>query len=176
MVTEVPPVMQRIVPAGVLRRFTILLALWLVLIEFNITNLLVGAITAAIATKISLHLRPHVIGPISYVALLRLTGHAIWQSLVAGFDVARRALNPRLPLNIGYIRYPTALQTPPSRNSFRVLTSLQPGTLPVSPEEAGHIDFHCLDKRQPIAAELGATERLFLQVTCDTTSKVEPHD
>lgn len=175
MVTEGRPVMPRKVPPGVLRRFVILLALWLVLIEFNITNLLVGAITAAIATKISIHLRPQAIGPISYVALIRLTGHAIWQSLVAGFDVARRALDPRLPLDIGYVHYPTALQTPASRNAFRVLTSLQPGTLPVSPEETGLIDFHCLDTRQPIAAELAATERLFLQVTCDTTSKVEPH-
>lgn len=175
MVTEVPSALPSAIPLGVLRRFAIFLGLWLVLIAFTVTNLLVGAITAAIATKISLHLRPQAIGPISYVALIRLTGHAIWQSLVAGFDVARRALDPQLPLDIGYIRYPTAFQTPASRSAFRVLTSLQPGTLPVSPDETGDIDFHCLDTRQPIAAELAATERLFLQVTCDTTSKAEPH-
>ncbi len=160
---------------GVLHRFAIYLALWLVLIEFSAANLCVGAVTSVCATWFSLRLLPLQKGRISYLALLRLALHSMRQSLAAGFDVSRRALDPRMPLLIGFVGYPTSLQGGVCRNSFRVLTSLQPGTLPVSAQETGEIVFHCLDTRQPISQGLCATEALFSQLIRSGTER-EAHD
>ncbi len=43
---------------GVLRRFAVYLALWLVLIGFNVSDLAIGVITAACATWVSVALLP----------------------------------------------------------------------------------------------------------------------
>lgn len=161
---------------GVLHRFALYLALWIVLIEYSAANLFAGAVTSLLATWLSLRLLPLRKGRLSYRALLRLALHAMWQSLVAGFDVARRALDPRMPLRIGFVDYPAGIEGAAPRNSFRVLTSLQPGTLPVSAQQSGDIVFHCLDTRQPIAQELAATEGLFNQLIRNGTERGERHD
>lgn len=160
---------------GVLHRFAIYLALWLVLIELSAANLFVGAVTSVCATWFSLRLLPLQKGRLSYLALLRLAVHSMGQSLAAGFDVARRALDPRMPLQVGFVGYPTNLEGGVCRNSFRVLTSLQPGTLPVSAQETGEIVFHCLDTRQPISQELSSTEALFSQLIRSGNER-EAHD
>jgi multicomponent Na+:H+ antiporter subunit E len=150
---------------GALRRFVAYLALWLVLIGFSVTDLAVGVVTAACATWVSVLLLPVTGRRLSPAALARLAVRLPWQSLVAGVDVARRALDPRLPLQPGFITYSTGLANGPGRNAFRALTSLQPGTLPVSVEESGDLQIHCLDTGQPVAAQLAAEEALFAQLT-----------
>jgi multicomponent Na+:H+ antiporter subunit E len=37
---------------------------------------------------------------------VRLVGRFLWQSVVAGVDIARRVFDPRLPLNTGFVVYP----------------------------------------------------------------------
>jgi multicomponent Na+:H+ antiporter subunit E len=87
------------------------------------------------------------------------------QSLLAGADVARRALDPRMPLEPGFIKYSTGLEAGPRRSAFRALMSLQPGTLPVSVEASGDLLVHCLDTSQPVADQLASEEDLFAQLT-----------
>lgn len=163
--TEEDAPVQSVFSLDALRRFVAYLALWLVLIGFSVPDLAVGIVAAASATWISVLLLPVSGRRLSPVALARLAARLPWQSLVAGVDVARRALDPRLPLQTGFVTYATGLAGGPSRNAFRALTSLQPGTLPVSVEETGDLLIHCLDMSQPVAAQLAAEEALFAQVT-----------
>ena len=45
-------------------------------------------------------------------AVLSLIPHFLWKSVVAGVDVARRALDPRLPLRTGFVGYRVAISEP----------------------------------------------------------------
>jgi multicomponent Na+:H+ antiporter subunit E len=83
--------------------------------------------------------------------------------VVAGIDVARRALNPRLRLRPGFVKYPIRLRPSPARNAFLTLSSLLPGTLPTGLDEGGELLIHCLDIGQPAVAEMTAEELLLIR-------------
>lgn len=128
-------------------------------------DVLVGLVAAAAATWASLHLLPPSPGRIRLGALGRLVLRFLWQSIVGGIDVARRAFAPRLSLQPGYLVYPVRTQSGPRRALFGALTSLVPGTLPVGsdPRAGGALVYHCLDLRQPVAAGLARDEALMIQ-------------
>jgi hypothetical protein len=92
--------------------------------------------------------------------LLLLLPRFLWQSLVAGLDVARRALGPGLDLQPGFVDYRTQLPPGSARSTFELIASLMPGSVP-SDEGPQHIEFHCLDTRQPVAEQLAAEERTY---------------
>jgi multicomponent Na+:H+ antiporter subunit E len=133
------------------------LAFWLVLFGFDLADLPVGALTAVAATWVSLRLLPP--GPrlVRPGALARLALRFLGQSIVAGADVARRALHPRLPLRPGFVAYPVYFPPGTARNAFTTLTSLLPGTVPAG-EESGQLVYHCLDVDQPVLSQLAAEE------------------
>jgi multicomponent Na+:H+ antiporter subunit E len=79
-------------------------------------------------------------------------------------DVARRALDPALPLNPGFVRYPVGLPPGPARNTFTTMMSLLPGTVPIGPDQSGALVVHCLDIRQPVAEQLAAEEAVLVRV------------
>ena len=156
--------MHSIFNHGTLPRFGAYLALWIVLIEFSATNFAVGLLAAAWATWISVRLLPISDRQVSPAALVRFAIRLPWQSLVAGTDVARRALDPRMPLQPGFITYATRLERGPGRDAFRALMSLQPGTLPVGVDNSHALLIHCLDTSQPVAANLAAEEAMFARI------------
>jgi multicomponent Na+:H+ antiporter subunit E len=142
-----------------LARFAGLFALWIVLIRSaQPADLVVGALTAAVATWTSLRLLPPAAGRVKFAALAARTPRFLWQSVLAGIDVARRALHPRLPLATGLVTYRTGLPRGQARNTFASITSLLPGTVPLADEEVG-IVYHCLDTAQPVAEQLATEER-----------------
>jgi multicomponent Na+:H+ antiporter subunit E len=144
-----------------LSRFVGLLALWIVLIRSaQPADLVVGALTAAVATWTSLRLLPPAAGRLKFAALAARLPRFLWQSVLAGIDVARRALHPRLPLATGFVTYRTGLPRGQARNTFATVTSLLPGTVPLADEETG-IVYHCLDTTQPVADQLAADERAY---------------
>jgi multicomponent Na+:H+ antiporter subunit E len=159
-----------------MRRFLVYLALWHVLIGFSLTDFAVGVLAAACATWVSVLLLPVSGESISPSALARLAVRLPWQSLIAGADVARRALDPRLPLEPGFITYATGIPVGPARAAFCALTSLQPGTLPVRVEQSGELLIHCLDTSQPVAAQLAAEELQFAEVIRSGARNPKPHD
>ena len=91
------------------------------------------------------------------------------QSVTAGIDVARRALDPRLPVNPGYVHHPLLLPRGPARNTFTTLTSLLPGTVPIGPDTQDRLVVHCLDVAQPVAAQLAAEEALLMRIIDENT-------
>jgi multicomponent Na+:H+ antiporter subunit E len=147
--------------AATAARAALLFGVWIVIDQSaKPGNLLVGVLATAAATWASLRLLPPARGRVRLGGLLMLLPRFLWQSLVAGFDVARRALAPRLDLQPGFVEYRTQLPPGSARSAFELISSLMPGTVP-SDEGQRHIEYHCLDTRQPVAEQLAAEERAY---------------
>jgi multicomponent Na+:H+ antiporter subunit E len=141
-------------------RAALLFGLWVVLMQSaKIGDLAVGALATVAATWASLRLLPPETGQVRFTWLLALLPRFLWQSLLGGVDVARRAFAPSLPLRVGFVNYRTGFPRGQARNNFATITSLMPGTLPAGdgPET---IEFHCLDTGQPVASQMAQEERL----------------
>ncbi len=138
--------------------------LWLVLMQSTkLADLAVGLLATVCATFVSMRLLPRGAGEVRLWPLLRLLPRFVWKSLVAGVDVARRALAPVPRLSTGFVEYRTGLPRGHARNNFATIMSLMPGTLP-SGDDADTIEFHCLDVQQPVASDLAQEERLLAPV------------
>src|SRR5262249_41759519 len=134
------------------------LALWVVLAGVDPADLPAAAVAVAAATWTRLRLLPPGAARLSPSALAQLPLRFLWASVVAGLDVARRALDPRLPLQPGFVLYPVRFPPGSARNAFTALTSLLPGTVPAGDHNA-RIIYHCLDVGQPVVPQLSAEER-----------------
>jgi multicomponent Na+:H+ antiporter subunit E len=128
-----------------------------------IVELLVGLLATVAATWTSLRLLPCTPGRLHLGALVKLIVNFLWQSIVAGVDVARRAFDPRLPLRPGLVSYPVGIPAGTGRAAFGALTSLMPGTVPVGTDPDGALVYHCLDLDQPIATALARDEALMVR-------------
>jgi multicomponent Na+:H+ antiporter subunit E len=135
-----------------------LLGFWVLLIGPDPADLAIGVVTAVVAARVSLRLLPprdrH--SRVTKLALLGLRVPA--QSLAAGFDIARRALDPRLPVQPGYVSHPLRLSPGLPRDVFCALTSVVPGTVPSGTDARGALRVHVLDANQPVAQQLTADE------------------
>jgi len=134
------------------------LGVWIVLIGAAPADSVAGLAAGAGAAWASLRLVPPGAARVRPAALLGLVPRFLWQSVVAGVDVARRALDPRMPLRPGFVRYACRLEPGLTRNAFATLTSLLPGTVPVE-DDGETLLYHCLDVEQPVVAQLSAEER-----------------
>lgn len=143
-----------------LSRGSAIYLLWMVLMQsVKPGDLVMGLLTAILATWISLHLLKPESGRFRFGKLLALLPHFIWVSVIAGIDVARRAFDPRMPLQPGFVSCP--LDFPPglARNTFATFTSLMPGTVSIA-ETDEELIYHCLDTSQPVVEQLWKEERL----------------
>ena len=131
--------------------------LWLVLAGANPQDIPAAAAAVIAATWTSLLLLKPNASRRSLPAIVRLVLFFLLHSITAGADVARRALDPRLPLRPGFVAYKTSLPRGFRRNVFASLTSLLPGTVPAG-EHHQLLFYHCLDVEQPVLAELAAEE------------------
>lgn len=153
----------RIVLGNSLARAASFFGFWLILFGFGAANLLVGALAAVASTWTSLHLLPPGQWSLRPVALIRLLLRFPLQSVAAGIDVARRALDPRMPLQPGFVIYRSRLPSGPAQSAFCTMISLLPGTLPSGSDDDSGLVIHCLDIGQPVAEQLAAEEALFVR-------------
>lgn len=145
--------------AAVTRGLSFLL-LWLLLMpSIKPGNLLIGLLTAVAAVWLSLRLLPPVAGYLHFGRFAALSPHFLWVSILAGVDVARRALDPRLPLRCGLVDCPLGYPPGMARNTFATFTSLMPGTVAII-GDGRILTYHCLDITQPVVEQLWAEERL----------------
>jgi multicomponent Na+:H+ antiporter subunit E len=138
--------------------------LWIVLSDGAPGDFMPGIAAALVAAAISLRLLPPTGFRMRVLPLAELGVRFLGQSVTAGVDVARCALDPRLPINPGLLRYPVGLPRSAARNTFTMLASLLPGTVPIGPDERDQLLIHCLDLRQPVAKQFAAEEALLLRV------------
>jgi multicomponent Na+:H+ antiporter subunit E len=139
------------------------LVFWVIIAGTEPVDLLFGAPAALIVTWASLQLLPPGTRRLRVVALARLVPRFLYQSIGAGVDVAWRALDPRLPLQPGFVTYRPRLPPGAALSAFCTVTSLLPGTLPSGTDERGRLMIHCLDKDQPIADQLATEEALLME-------------
>jgi multicomponent Na+:H+ antiporter subunit E len=139
-------------------RAAALLLLWIIVSGDGGADLLPGLVAALAAAGVSLRLLAPGTARLRPIALVELVVRLLQQSLIAGIDVARRALDPQLPINPGLVRYSVGLPRGPARNIFTTLMSLLPGTVPIAAGSRGALVIHCLDVSQPIVAQLTAEE------------------
>ena len=138
-------------------------ALWLVLMPSpKLADLAVGALAAAGAAWVSVRLLPPEAGSLRFTVLLALMPHLLWEAVLAGIDVARRALSPQVQLDPGFVDCPLGFPPGLARNTFATITSLLPGTVPVGEGDESLV-YHCLDVSQPVVEQLGAEERLLAE-------------
>lgn len=154
---------RRTVATSALLRALALFALWLAVSGLRPLDVAAGAITAAVAAWISLRLLPTGALQVRPAGLVAYAAGLLCQSVVAGVDVAWRALDPRLPLRPGFVRYRSRLASGTAQSAFRTMTSLMPGTLPCGTDGSGAIVAHCLDVTQPVEAQLAAGETSFVR-------------
>lgn len=138
-------------------RGALFLCLWLVLAGTDPRDLPAAAGAVAAATWTSLRLLPPRMSRGSPFAIAQLALRFFYESVIGGADVARRALDPRLPLDPGFVNYPIRLPRGPVRNVFATLTSLLPGTV-LTGEDDGQLVYHCLDMGRPVATQLASEE------------------
>jgi multicomponent Na+:H+ antiporter subunit E len=116
---------------------------------------LLGVPTVALAVALSLWLglRPPAM---RLGALPGFLTFFLRHMLLGGWDVARRALQPRCQLQPAWHPYPLTSRSPRVRLLLSALVGLLPGTLS-SRIEGDHMQVHVLDERlawQPTVAEL----------------------
>jgi multicomponent Na+:H+ antiporter subunit E len=136
---------------------------WLVLTGADAGDLAAGLVAAVTATWASLRLMPAQRWNLRPIKLVQFALHFLRQSIAAGTDVAWRALDPRLRLQPGFVVYQAHLPPGTTREAFRAIMSLLPGTLPCGPAEGNGLTIHCLDVTQPVAEQLAVEEVLCMQ-------------
>lgn len=144
-----------------LARGAAFLILWIVLIQSaKPADLVFGAFASLGATWVSLRLLPPSAGRLRFAALLALLPYFLWQSVVAAWDIARRALSLRVRIAPGFVDCP--LKSPPgfARNTLATITSLLPGSVPADDVD-GALVYHALDVTQPVVSQLLETEQRF---------------
>jgi multicomponent Na+:H+ antiporter subunit E len=141
-------------------RFATCFCIWLVVANWKLSDLPVGIAASALALWISLKIMPPAAVSFRLFPSASLAIRLLIFSIIAGVDVARRALLPRLDLNPGFVATPLTLQPGTTRNAFLLYQSLQPGTLPTG-AEGDHLEVHCLDISQPVLEAVATDEALF---------------
>ncbi len=144
-------------------RWGLFLVFWGALIGLSPGVLAVGVVAAGIATWASLQLLPPGPQRVRLGALIALLPRFLWQSLLAGWQVARLAFSPKPQLRPGFVSFRSAYPPGHLRNTFATIASLMPGTLPCGESET-EIVFHCLDVDQPILSELAEEEAVLAGV------------
>jgi len=149
---------------GALTRGACFLAFWIIIAGTGTADLIVGALAAIIVSWASLRLLPPASNRGSFAAICMFVPAFLYQSIVAGADVAWRALAPRLRLQPGFVIYPMRLPPGAAQSAFCTVTSLLPGTLPSGCDERGNLIVHCLDESQPIVEQLRNEEELLMKM------------
>jgi len=137
-------------------------ALWLVLSGAQPAGLPAGTVAVVAATWTSLRLLPAGQWRLAPTALLRALARFLRQSVIAGMDAARRALDPRLPLRPGFVTCPMRVAPGAARSAVCTVASLLPGTLPARIDERGTLLIHCLDTNEPVAAQFTQDEAMLM--------------
>lgn len=143
---------------AVIFRAIVLGALWCILAGLGPSDIVVGVFAVAVALATSLTLLPPDGRHFSASAIMRFAVHFLASSLAAGLDVMRRAFDPRLPLQTGFVTCPCDLGGGIGRDAFRAVMTLQPGSLPVRDLGADGMVLHCLDVSAPHGAAFRRAE------------------
>lgn len=156
--------------------FIVALAVWILLTwppthQELITGALVAALVALICgelfvrrLRLLLDPRRHLYFIFAYVPIFA------WQCLKANFDVARRVLDPRLPIRPGIVKVRTRLRSDVAVTLLANSITLTPGTMTVDVDPAGGclyvhwIDVESIDIEVATRQVVGRFEPVLLKI------------
>lgn len=142
-----------------LLRAALLAGVWvLVAAEDSAPSALFGLIAVVLATAASLVFSPPAKTRVAVVEAARYAAAFVHRSLLAGIDVARRALDPRLPIDPAWRHYTLRLPPGPARIVLLGTVTLLPGTLSAEIED-GELWVHVLDASLPVDREFAEWEQ-----------------
>jgi multicomponent Na+:H+ antiporter subunit E len=141
---------------SLLPRALLFILLWWVITE-GAGGWAVGLPVIALAVAASHFLQPPRQLRLRPLGVLRFTAFFLVQSLRAGFDVALRALRPRMRLAPALQEYRLQLPAGPARVFLADTMSLLPGTLSTELRD-DYLCLHVLDARLPVEADLRQVE------------------
>jgi multicomponent Na+:H+ antiporter subunit E len=107
-----------------------LLVMWIAL--DGLANVWLGVIFAGLGTAAGAWLVPGDPYPWRPLRMLQFLGYFLRASFIAGLDVARRALHPRMPISPTFSELELSLPPGLPRTMFIAVISLMPGTLSVN--------------------------------------------
>lgn len=139
-------------------RLVLFAGLWWAFADGSVANPGLAGVVVLGAAAASLRLTRPSAWRLAPAGLLRFVLFFLGRSMMAGVDVARRAVDPRLPIAPGVLSYRTALPAGAPRACFAAVVSLLPGTLSVG-LVADRLEVHALDVRDDVRAHLEALER-----------------
>lgn len=136
----------------------LLAALWVVLTGGPLQSWLIGGPVVAGAAALALWLGPGSGRTVRPWAAAVFAVFFLVESLRGGWDIARRAVHPALPIDPGQLTYTLRLPPGTPRVLFANTVSLLPGTLTL---EIGDkvLRVHAVDQSMPIQANLARLER-----------------
>lgn len=132
------------------------LLLWTVISGANFDELFMVIAIILLATLTSLYVLPRGYWSLRPMGCLRFLPYFLWHSLLGGWDVAKRALSPAMPLAPAVITFQTD-----TNEAQRVLLawaiSLLPGTASIA-IEGQQLTIHVLDKHLEVETSLRVLE------------------
>lgn len=130
-------------------------ALWLLLA--GNAGWYLGLPSAIAATVVALRLQLAPL-PIRPLALPQFVGRFLLAAIIGGWDVARRALHPRLPIAPEWVDYPVRSNHRQVRLLLSSLVGLLPGTLATG-IQGDRLRLHVLDAGSDWQRQVAALER-----------------
>jgi len=131
--------------------------LWAALNPGEPKSWLVGVPVVVLATGVAVALRDQTPPRMNPLAALRFAVFFLHQSFRGGWDVARRAFHPRLPLNPGLLTYPLRLPGGRAQVFLANVISLLPGTVSAN-LEGNSLLLHVLDVGPAVSEEIRVLE------------------
>ncbi len=144
--------------SSLLARLMFFAGLWWLLNGGDARSWIVGGPVVLAAAALSLRLRPEQAWRWHLAGMLPMAWSFLRESVRGGFDVARRAMRPCLPLDPGLLRFHTGLPVGTARLFFAGIISLRPGTLVLGFEKTA-LRIHALDADPVVEADLRALEQ-----------------
>lgn len=155
------PILRNAAPwaGALLKRAAMLALVWWLLEEGGFRAPYLAAAVVCAAAGVSLVLQPPARLVWRPLRLPRLVLHMLRLSLLGGWDVARRALTPGLPVQPGLSSYTLKLRAGFPAVLYTWLVSLTPGTASVA-LEGSTLVVHALDVHMDVEEKLRELERL----------------
>jgi multicomponent Na+:H+ antiporter subunit E len=125
-------------------RIVLFSVLWLVLAGWRWDEWWLIAIVIGASVASSMWYWPPGDLRIRVLPLLAFVPYFITQSVLGGWDVARRAFAPSLPIDPGFVAFELRLTSPPAVTTFAWIVSLLPGTASTQ-LEGSRLLVHVLD-------------------------------
>ena len=128
--------------------FIVLYLLWILVAGVNTSELILGAVVALIVSYILADYVNALFGLNSIVkSLLFIALYIpilIIELVKANVDVARRVLDPNLPLNPGFVKIPTDIKSDIGKLTLANSITLTPGTLSIDADDE-NVYIHWID-------------------------------